>query len=69
MVALPCSQISDTHAGVHSKAGLLSLGITPGCQLMATLREVASDIGDTWLLQNRGAEFVLSDASVAVRRA
>eukprot|EP00892_Ulva_mutabilis_P010878 jgi/Ulvmu1/8162/UM040_0059.1 len=43
---------------------LLPLGLTPGCQLMLDLLEVASTVGDNWLLRTPQAEFVLSDASV-----
>lgn len=61
-VALRCSGF----AGKVSKADLLGLGITPGCQFIQQLHHVGRQVGDEWLQTVPDGEFVLSDSCVPV---
>lgn len=68
---LPCNrrsrQRSNSCAGGLSKRDLLSLAITPGCQLVNDMHDVAREVGDKWLQEVTDGDFVLSDSSVPVR--
>lgn len=57
----------DSCAGGLSDDNLFRLAITPGCQLINDMHDVARKLGDEWLLKVPDGDFVLSDSSVPVR--